>query len=43
MTPNTFSDMVLGFSVLIGILLVYSLSLLIRTQIAKRRYEKDQK
>jgi hypothetical protein len=40
MTPDTFSEMVLGFSVLMGILLVYSLSLLIRTLIAKRRYQK---
>jgi hypothetical protein len=40
MTPDTFSDMVFGFSVLIGILLVYSLSLLIRIQLAKRRYQK---
>lgn len=40
MTPDTFSEMVLGFAVLMGVLLVYSLSLLIRTVIAKRRYQK---
>jgi hypothetical protein len=41
MTPDTFSEMVLGFSVLMGILLIYSLSLLIRTLIAKHRYQKN--
>ncbi len=39
MTPDTYSEMVLGFSILMGILLVYSLSLLIRTLAAKRRYK----
>lgn len=35
MTPNTTPDMILGFGVLLGILLIYILSLIIRLHNAK--------
>ena len=36
MTPNTTPDMILGFAVLLGILLLYILSLAIRIRNAKK-------
>ena len=36
MTPNTTPDMILGFVVLLGILLIYALSLLIRLRKARK-------
>ncbi len=36
MTPNTTPDMILGFAVLLGILLIYVISLVIRFQKARR-------
>ena len=36
MTPNTSPDMILGFAVLLGILLVYVLSLVIRFRKARQ-------
>ena len=36
MTPNTTPDMILGFVVLLGILLIYVLSLVIRIHKAKK-------
>lgn len=36
MTPNTMPDMILGFAVLLGILLVYMLSLVIRLRKARK-------
>ena len=35
MTPNTSPDMILGFAVLLGIMLVYVLSLVIRFRKAR--------
>ena len=36
MTPNTTSDMILGFAVLLGILLIYVISLAIRIRKARK-------
>ncbi len=36
MTPNTTPDMILGFAVLLGILLIYVLSLIIRFRNARK-------
>ncbi len=41
MIPDTTADMILGFAVIMGILLVYGLSILIRVRIARRQLEKD--
>jgi hypothetical protein len=39
MIPDTTADMVLGFAVILGIILVYGLSILIRIRSARRRLE----
>jgi hypothetical protein len=36
MTPNTIPDMILGFAALLGILLIYVISLVIRIRKAKK-------
>ena len=37
MPANTLNDMILGFAVILGILLIYIISLIIRTHRAKTR------
>ena len=39
MPLNTLPEMVLGFAVILGILLVYIVTLIIRTRKAKSRYQ----
>jgi competence protein ComGF len=41
MPLNTLTEMILGFAVIIGVLLLYVISLIIRTQKAKSRYQAD--
>jgi hypothetical protein len=40
MPANTLNDMILGYAVILGILLIYVISLVIRTRIARSRVEK---
>ena len=40
MHANTLNDMILGYAVILAILLVYILTLIIRTRLAKGRKEK---
>jgi len=37
MPTDTFSEMILGFGVILGILLIYVLTLILRTQNARKR------
>lgn len=37
MPANTFNDMILGYAVILAILLIYILTLIIRTRLAKTR------
>ncbi len=39
MLANTLTDMILGFAVILGILVVYVISLILRTQKAKNHRE----
>ena len=39
MLVNTLTDMIMGFAVILGILVVYVISLILRTQKAKTRRE----
>jgi len=41
MPANTLNDMILGFAIILGILLVYGLSLAIRLRHAKQRRENN--
>lgn len=41
MTPDTLSEMTLGFVVIIGIILVYSLSLILRMAKAKKHLSQN--
>lgn len=43
MPPNTISEMILGFAVILGILLIYIITLIIRTRKAKSRYPQTRK
>ena len=42
MPLNTLPEMILGFAVILGILLVYIVTLIIRTRKAKSRYQEMQ-
>lgn len=42
MPLNTLPEMILGFAVILGILLIYIVTLIIRTQKAKSRYQEMQ-
>ncbi len=37
MPTDTFSEMILGFGIILGILLIYVLTLILRTQNARKR------
>jgi hypothetical protein len=39
MPANTLNDMILGYAVILGILLIYILTIIIRTRKARRQYE----
>lgn len=39
MPANTLNDMILGYSVILGILLVYTISLILRTKSAQRNHK----
>jgi hypothetical protein len=40
MPADTFNDMILGFAVILGILLIYIITLIIRTHNAKKHQDK---
>ena len=42
MPLNTLPEMILGFAVILGILLIYIVTLIIRTRKAKSRYQEMQ-
>ena len=42
MPVNTLNEMILGFAVILGVLLIYILSLILRTRRAKNRHEHSQ-
>ncbi len=42
MPANTLNDMILGYALIFGILLLYTLSLILRTQSAKRKNKDKQ-
>jgi hypothetical protein len=42
MPPNTQSEMILGFVVILGMLLIYVVTLIIRTHHAKSRHQQMQ-
>jgi len=41
MTPNTLTEMIAGFAVIVGLLLLYILSLVIRTVKARSKYHEQ--
>jgi hypothetical protein len=41
MPVNTLNDMILGFAIILGILLIYVITLIIRTHIAKTRQKNN--
>lgn len=41
MPANTLNDMILGYAVIFGVLLIYIISLIVRTKIAKNRRENN--
>lgn len=43
MPANTLNDMILGYAVILGILLIYILTLIIRTRRARNQQEKDRR